>query len=95
MHLKNYKKGYLLLEDGALFTGELIADSFPVFGEAVFNTSHSGYQEILTDPSYHRQIMVFTCPHIGNVGINAEDYESKGIHPPGIVVRSLSRISSN
>ena len=95
MHLKNYKKGYLLLEDGTKFTGELIADSFPIFGEAVFNTSHSGYQEILTDPSYHRQIMVFTAPHIGNVGINAEDYESGKIYTPGVVVRSLSRISSS
>jgi len=58
-------------------------------GEVVFNTSHTGYQEILTDPSYFRQIVVFTAPHIGNVGINQEDYESDKVQVAGVVVRSL------
>ena len=82
--------GYLLLEDGSRFDGETFFGTVPVFGEAVFNTSHSGYQEILTDPSYCRQIMVFTAPHIGNVGVNQEDIESGKIQVAGAVVRALS-----
>jgi len=84
------RKGYLLLEDGTLFPGESLFGSTPAFGEAVFNTSHSGYQEILTDPSYHRQIIIFTCPHIGNVGVNRSDMESDKIHAAGTVLRNLS-----
>ncbi len=87
--------GYLLLEDGTRFDGDLLIGSSSALGEAVFNTSHSGYQEILTDPSYHRQIMVFTAPHIGNVGINREDAESDLIHVAGAVVRSISEKPRN
>ncbi len=89
------KSGYLLFEDGAFFPGEALLNSVPVFGEGVFNTSHSGYQEILTDPSYHRQIMVFTASHIGNVGVNCEDNESDKVYVAGTVIRSLSFRFSN
>lgn len=87
--------GYLLLDDGARFEGEELFGSTDGLGEAVFNTSHAGYQEILTDPSYCRQIMVFTTPHIGNVGTNLTDMESSRIHCAGVVVRSLSPRPSN
>ncbi|MFH0882226.1 MAG: glutamine-hydrolyzing carbamoyl-phosphate synthase small subunit [bacterium] len=87
--------GYLLLEDGARFDGEALHGEAPSLGEAVFNTSHTGYQEILTDPSYHRQIITFTAPHIGNVGINAQDVESEKVHAAGAVVRSLAPRPSN
>lgn len=82
--------GYLLLEDGALFKGDWFLGDRPAFGEAVFNTSHSGYQEILTDPSYRRQIMVFTAPHIGNVGVNEEDQESNLVQTAGALFRHLT-----
>jgi carbamoyl-phosphate synthase small subunit len=95
MILKTARKGYLLLEDGTIFHGESLSGPAPAFGEAVFNTSHTGYQEILTDPSYHRQIMTFTCPHIGNVGVNSEDNESVKIYTSGAVMRNLSPQSRN
>lgn len=95
MRSNNNNHGYLLLEDGTRFIGDLLIGSGSALGEAVFNTSHSGYQEILTDPSYHRQIMVFTAPHIGNVGINSEDFESDQIHVAGFVVRSITSKSRN
>lgn len=82
--------GYLLLEDGACFTGARLLGPAGVTGEAVFNTSHSGYQEVLTDPSYQRQIVTFTAPHQGNVGTNPEDLESEGVRAAGAVVRALS-----
>ena len=69
----------LALEDGSLFYGESIGISGETIGEVVFNTAITGYQEILTDPSYLRQIMVFTVPHVGNVGVNEEDLESDRI----------------
>lgn len=90
MNTKRFNGGYFLLEDGARFPGEALYGPTPAFGEAVFNTSHSGYQEILTDPSYCRQIMVFTAPHIGNVGVNSEDVESSHVHVTGAVVRNLA-----
>ena len=90
-----HRNGYLLLEDGSVFEGETFFGHEPVLGEVVFNTSHSGYQEILTDPSYCRQIMVFTAPHIGNVGINNEDIESNKIQVAGAIVRSLCINPSN
>lgn len=89
------KTGYLLLEDGSSFHGKLVSYPEPCTGEAVFNTSHTGYQEILTDPSYFRQIIVFTAPHIGNVGVNRFDRESSGIQATAAVVRSLPAKSSN
>jgi len=90
LQLKNSREGYLLLEDGKKFRGYSFLGSQPCLGEAVFNTSHTGYQEILTDPSYSRQIIVFTAPHIGNVGVNSEDNESDRIHATGAVVRSIA-----
>ncbi|MBW7931889.1 MAG: carbamoyl-phosphate synthase small subunit, partial [Gammaproteobacteria bacterium] len=66
----------LALEDGSLFRGISVGASGRTIGEVVFNTSMTGYQEILTDPSYCRQIITFTYPHIGNTGINSEDHES-------------------
>ncbi len=89
------KGGYLLFEDGTRFDGEFFFGLNPGLGEAVFNTSSSGYQEILSDPSYHKQIMTFTTPHIGNVGVNDQDSESTKIHCAGMVVRSLTRTPSN
>ncbi len=82
--------GYFLFEDGTKLVGERFVGDKTAVGEAVFNTSHSGYQEILTDPSYRRQIVVFTAPHIGNVGVNDDDNESAAVQVTGAVVRSLS-----
>lgn len=88
-------KAYLVLEDGLIFEGEGFGAETEVFGEVVFNTSLTGYQEILTDPSYKGQIVVMTNPHIGNYGINAEDEESRQPWVEGFVVRELSPIVSN
>jgi len=82
--------GYLLLEDGTRFEGDRFIGDGPALGEVVFNTAHSGYQEILSDPSYYRQILVFTAPHLGNVGVNSEDLESDGVPAAGAVARSLA-----
>jgi len=87
--------GYILFEDGTRFKGYSFHGKAACLGEAVFNTSHSGYQEILTDPSYSRQIITFTAPHIGNVGVNKQDYESAKIHAVGAIVRSLAPQPSN
>jgi carbamoyl-phosphate synthase small subunit len=84
-----------LFEDGVRFDGDYFYGDTAALGEAVFNTSHSGYQEILTDPSYCRQIMVFTAPHIGNVGVNSEDMESARIQVPAAVLRILPASPSN
>ncbi|MDR1423501.1 MAG: glutamine-hydrolyzing carbamoyl-phosphate synthase small subunit [Azoarcus sp.] len=87
----------LALADGTLFHGKGIGSVGCTVGEAVFNTSMTGYQEILTDPSYCRQIVTLTCPHIGNTGINAEDIESGNarIHAAGLVIRDLPILPSN
>ncbi|MFC7549843.1 glutamine-hydrolyzing carbamoyl-phosphate synthase small subunit [Plantactinospora sp. GCM10030261] len=85
----------LVLEDGRTFTGEAYGSVGETFGEAVFSTGMTGYQETLTDPSYHRQVVVQTAPHIGNTGVNAEDDESGRIWVAGYVVRDPARISSN
>jgi carbamoyl-phosphate synthase small subunit len=85
----------LALEDGTLFWGESIGAEGRSVGEVVFNTAITGYQEILTDPSYHRQIVTLTYPHIGNVGVNEEDAESSRIWLAGLVVRDLSPRVSN
>ena len=85
-----------MLADGSIFEGELIGAERPVAtGEVVFNTVLSGYQEVITDPSYAGQIITFTTPHIGNYGINAADFESRGTFCRGIVVRELARRHSN
>jgi carbamoyl-phosphate synthase small subunit len=89
-------EGQLVLADGNVFEGELIGAQLPVAtGEVVFNTVLSGYQEVITDPSYAGQIITFTYPHIGNYGINALDFESVGTFCRGIVVRELARRHSN
>ena len=85
----------LVLEDGRTFHGEAYGSVGETFGEAVFNTGMTGYQETLTDPSYHRQVVVQTAPHIGNTGVNGEDDESARIWVAGYVVRDPSPRSSN
>lgn len=85
----------LVLEDGRTFRGESYGAVGETFGEAVFNTGMTGYQETLTDPSYHRQVVVQTAPHIGNTGVNTEDDESDRIWVAGYVVRDPARIGSN
>ena len=85
----------LALEDGSIFKGLAIGAAGISVGEVVFNTAMSGYQEILTDPSYARQIVTLTYPHIGNTGTNAEDEESSGIWAAGLVIRDLPLLASN
>jgi carbamoyl-phosphate synthase small subunit len=85
----------LALEDGSVFTGSAFGAEGETDGEVVFNTSMTGYQEILTDPSYHGQIVTMTCPHIGNYGVNDEDVESRRPWVRGFVVRALSHRVSN
>ena len=85
----------LALEDGTLFWGKSIGAAGLSTGEVVFNTSITGYQEILTDPSYAQQIITLTYPHIGNVGTNPEDEESGAIHASGLVIRDLPEQASN
>jgi carbamoyl-phosphate synthase small subunit len=85
----------LVLEDGRTFHGEAYGAEGETFGEAVFNTGMTGYQETLTDPSYHRQVVVMTAPHIGNTGINDEDPESRRIWVAGYVVRDPARVPSS
>ena len=85
----------LALEDGTVYTGRSFGAGGEKFGEVVFNTSMTGYQEVLTDPSYKGQIVTMTYPHIGNYGINPEDPESKRVQVEGFVVRELNRVPSN
>ena len=85
----------LVLEDGRTFRGEAYADLGETFGEAVFTTGMTGYQETLTDPSYHRQVVIQTAPHIGNTGVNSDDDESDRIWVAGYVVRDPARTASN
>lgn len=85
----------LVLEDGRVFRGRAYGAVGETYGEAVFTTGMSGYQETLTDPSYHRQVVVQTAPHIGNYGVNDDDAESRRIWVAGYVVRDPSRIASN
>ncbi|MGB0128752.1 MAG: glutamine-hydrolyzing carbamoyl-phosphate synthase small subunit [Rhodocyclaceae bacterium] len=85
----------LILADGTVFRGKGIGADGSSVGEVVFNTSMSGYQEILTDPSYCRQIVTLTYPHIGNVGVNREDCEATKVHAAGLVIRDLPLRASN
>jgi carbamoyl-phosphate synthase small subunit len=85
----------LVLEDGSLFHGISIGAQGSTIGEVVFNTSMTGYQEILTDPSYSHQIVTLTYPHIGNTGANHEDMESDKIHASGLIIRNASMIASS
>ena len=89
------KPALLALADGSLFWGESIGIDGQTVGEVVFNTALTGYQEILTDPSYCKQIVTLTYPHIGNVGTNAEDEESANIWASGLVVRDVPLLASN
>jgi carbamoyl-phosphate synthase small subunit len=88
-------KAILVLEDGTAFEGRSFGATGETFGEAVFNTSMSGYQEVLTDPSYYGQIVAMTYPHIGNYGVNAEDVESARVQVAGYVVHEAVRNYSN
>jgi carbamoyl-phosphate synthase small subunit len=85
----------LVLENGTVFRGKAAGAPGEASGEVVFNTSMTGYQEVLTDPSYSGQIVTMTCPEIGNYGVTAEDVESRGIQVAGFVVRSESPVASN
>jgi carbamoyl-phosphate synthase small subunit len=93
--LSRAQPAILVLADGSVFRGLSIGADGITSGEVVFNTSLTGYQEILTDPSYSRQIVTLTYPHIGNTGINAEDVEADRIHAAGLVVRDVPRLHSN
>ena len=85
----------LALEDGSVFYGSGFGKEKFDVGELVFNTSMSGYQEIITDPSYKKQIITFTHPHIGNTGINNDDNESNQVHSSGVVVNKFCEKPSN
>src|SRR5215217_7259653 len=85
----------LVLEDGRTFHGDSYGAPGETFGEAVFATGMTGYQETLTDPSYHRQVVVMTAPHVGNTGMNDEDPESSRIWVAGYVVRDPARVPSS
>ncbi len=95
MHRRAITPALLVLEDGRTFHGESYGAEGETFGEAVFSTGMTGYQETLTDPSYHRQIVVMTAPHVGNTGMNDEDPESRKIWVAGYVVRDPARVPSN
>ena len=85
----------LALEDGTVFNGVSIGAPGKTIGEVVFNTSMTGYQEILTDPSYCRQMVTFTYPHIGNTGTNSDDNESQQIYAAGLIIRDLPVVTSS
>jgi carbamoyl-phosphate synthase small subunit len=95
LQLASFIPAALALADGTVFRGRSIGAPGISAGEVVFNTAMTGYQEILTDPSYCRQIVTLTYPHIGNTGVNAEDEESEAIHAAGLVVRDVPVLSSN
>ncbi|QJC32453.1 glutamine-hydrolyzing carbamoyl-phosphate synthase small subunit [Enterobacteriaceae endosymbiont of Donacia dentata] len=88
-------KAILVMEDGTKLFGKSIGINGIVIGEIIFNTSMTGYQEIITDPSYYEQIVILTYPHIGNTGINLEDNESSKIYLKGLIINHLSKIASN
>ena len=85
----------IALADGSIFRGFSIGAAGQAVGEVVFNTAITGYQEILTDPSYSRQIVTLTYPHIGNVGVNEEDVEASEIHAAGLIIKDLPLLASN
>ncbi len=93
--MSHQKPAMLVLADGTEFRGKSIGAEGKAIGEVVFNTSMTGYQEILTDPSYSQQIVCLTYPHIGNTGINSEDIESNNVYATGLIIRDLSLVSSN
>ena len=85
----------LALQDGTVFRGSSVGAEGKTIGEVVFNTAMTGYQEILTDPSYCRQIVTLTYPHIGNTGTNSDDMESSKIHASGLIIRDSSMVTSS
>ena len=91
----NQNKALLALEDGSVFYGKGIGVKGAINGELIFNTSMTGYQEVLTDPSYTNQVIMFTYPHIGNTGTNKEDKESESVWASGLVIRDLPLITSS
>nr|WP_255743450.1 MULTISPECIES: glutamine-hydrolyzing carbamoyl-phosphate synthase small subunit [unclassified Mycetohabitans] len=93
--LPSFSPALLALADGTVLRGYSIGATGHTIGEVVFNTAITGYQEILTDPSYARQIVTLTYPHIGNVGVNSEDVESSRVHAAGLVIRDLPVLASN
>ncbi|HEX9397496.1 MAG TPA: glutamine-hydrolyzing carbamoyl-phosphate synthase small subunit [Burkholderiales bacterium] len=93
--MMNLEPAALVLADGSVFRGRSIGARGMAVGEVVFNTAMTGYQEILTDPSYCRQIVTLTYPHIGNTGINDEDHESARVYAEGLIVRDVPRLLSN
>ena len=93
--MANFESAVLVLADGTVFRGRSVGARGSAVGEVVFNTAMTGYQEILTDPSYCRQIVTLTYPHIGNTGTNEEDQESQRTYAEGLVVRDLPRLHSN
>jgi carbamoyl-phosphate synthase small subunit len=93
--LSSFEPAVLVLADGTVFRGRSVGARGSVSGEVVFNTAMTGYQEILTDPSYCRQIVTLTYPHIGNTGVNAEDEEAARVHAAGLVVRDVPALLSN
>jgi carbamoyl-phosphate synthase small subunit len=93
--MKNLIPGILMLADGTLFEGISVGEAGHICGEVVFNTAQTGYQEILTDPSYAQQIIAFTQPHIGNTGVNVSDRESNRVFAKGVIMRSFSHHASN
>lgn len=95
MTLHNDVPAVLMLEDGTVFEGSSCGSAGEAFGEIVFNTSMSGYQEILSDPSYAGQIITMTYPHIGNYGVNDDDAQSRGVFCRGLVVRDMCDRPSN
>src|SRR3954463_3702151 len=88
-------KAILALEDGTIFEGESLGAAGRTYGEVVFNTAMTGYQEILTDPSYAGQMVTLTYPHIGNVGANSEDAESRKAYAAGLIIRDLPLAASS
>ena len=91
----SYPPAILALADGTVFIGNSIGATGTTVGEVVFNTSLTGYQEILTDPSYCQQIVTLTYPHIGNYGVNSEDVEANKIHAAGLIIKNLPLLASN
>src|SRR5207253_4970303 len=93
--LPSFSPALLALADGTVFRGYSIGAPGHTIGEVVFNTAITGYQEILTDPSYARQIVTLTYPHIGNYGVNEEDVEATKVYAAGLVIRDLPLLASN
>ena len=93
--IQNYQEAFLIYDENNIFKGKLLSHHESIISEICFNTSMTGYQEILTDPSYKSQFITFTFPMIGIVGTNNEDYESWKIHASGLIVKELVTDSSN